>query len=84
MAASLRHITMQTNTIQSDAKSEQRILEKIRKLPFDKIVELENFIDLLHQRSNSSQNLVTTSTKLSEASFAKIWDNPEDAAYDNL
>jgi len=75
---------MQANTIQSDAKSEQRLLEKIRKLPFDKIVELENFIDFLYQRSNSSQALVSTSTKLSEASFAKIWDNPEDAAYDNL
>lgn len=75
---------MQTNTIQSNEKSEQRILEKIRKLPFDKIVELENFIDFLYQRSNTSQALVTTSTKLSEASFAKIWDNPEDAAYDNL
>jgi hypothetical protein len=75
---------MQANTIQSDVKSEQRILEKIRKLPFDKIVELENFIDLLYQRPNHSQDLVTTSTKLSEASFAKIWDNPEDAAYDNL
>ena len=75
---------MQANTIQSDVKSEQRILEKIRKLPFDKIVELENFIDFLYQRSNTSQALVTTSTKLSEASFAKIWDNSEDAAYDNL
>jgi len=75
---------MQANTIQSDAKSEQRLLEKIRKLPFDKIVELENFIDFLYQRSNSSQALVSTSTKLSEASLAKIWDNPEDAAYDNL
>jgi len=75
---------MQSNTIQSDVKSEQRLLEKIRKLPFDKIVELENFIDLLYQSPNSSQALVTTSTKLSEASFAKIWDNPEDAAYDNL
>ncbi|MBD2318076.1 toxin-antitoxin system, antitoxin component, Xre family protein [Phormidium tenue] len=75
---------MQANTIQSDAKSEQRILEKIRKLPFDKIVELENFIDLLYQRPNPSQALVTTSAKLSEASFAKVWDNPEDAAYDNL
>jgi hypothetical protein len=75
---------MKANTIQADVKSEQRILEKIRKLPFDKIVELENFIDLLYQSPNSSQALVTTSTKLSEPSFAKIWDNPEDAAYDNL
>ena len=32
---------MPANTIQTDEKSEQRILEKIRKLPFDKIVELE-------------------------------------------
>ena len=75
---------MQPNTIQSDVKSEQRILEKIRKLPFDKIVELENFTDLLYQRPNSSQALVTTSAKLSEPSFAKIWDNAEDAAYNNL
>jgi hypothetical protein len=75
---------MQANTIQSDVKSEQRLLEKIRKLPFDKIVELENFIDLLYQRPSFSQALVTTSTKLSEPSFSKIWDNPEDAAYDNL
>jgi hypothetical protein len=75
---------MQANIIQSDVKSEQRILEKIRKLPFDKIVELENFIDLLYQSPNSSQALVATSAKLSEPSFAKIWDNPEDAAYDNL
>jgi hypothetical protein len=48
---------MQANTIQSDVKSEQRILEKIRKLPFNKIIELENFIDLLYQRPNSSQAL---------------------------
>jgi hypothetical protein len=75
---------MQANTIQSDVKSEQRILEKIPNLPFDKIVELENFIDFLYHRPNSSQDLATTSAKLSEASFAKIWDNPEDAAYDNL
>ncbi len=69
---------MQANTIQFDVKSEQ----KICKLPFDKIVELEYFIDLLDQRPKSSQALVTTSTKLSEASLARIWDNPEDAAYD--
>jgi hypothetical protein len=50
---------MQAITIQSDIKYEQRILEKIRKLPFDKIVELENFIDLLYQSPNSSQALVT-------------------------
>lgn len=64
---------------------EQRLLEKIRKLPSGKIIELEDFIDFLHQRqTDSNYNLSVAATKLSEASFAKIWDNSEDAAYDNL
>ncbi|AFY75367.1 Protein of unknown function (DUF2281) [Synechococcus sp. PCC 7502] len=64
---------------------EQRLLEKIRKLPSDKIIEIEDFVDFLYQReTESDKNLVYEATKLSENSFSKIWDNPEDAAYDNL
>jgi hypothetical protein len=64
---------------------EQRLIEKIRKLSSTKIVEIEDFIDFLYQRENQSEsNLTSTATKLSESSFAKVWDNPEDAAYDNL
>jgi hypothetical protein len=29
-------------------------------------------------------NLTLVASKLSEAVFSKVWDNPEDAAYDNL
>jgi hypothetical protein len=29
-------------------------------------------------------NLTLVASKLSEAAFSKVWDNPEDAAYDNL
>jgi len=29
-------------------------------------------------------NLVKAAGKLSEKSFQKVWDNPEDAEYDNL
>jgi hypothetical protein len=64
---------------------EQRLIEKIRKLSSTRIVEIEDFIDFLAQReSQPDANLTTASAKLSEASFAKIWDNPEDAAYDHL
>jgi hypothetical protein len=64
---------------------EQRLLEKIRNLSSDKITEVEDFIDFLYQRqTNSEQNLVMAAAKLSEASFSKVWDNPEDAKYDNL
>jgi hypothetical protein len=64
---------------------EQRLLDKIRKLPSIKVVEVEDFIDFLYQReSDSDAALKLAYTQLSEDSFAKIWNNPEDAEYDNL
>ena len=64
---------------------EKRLLDKIRKLTSDKITEVEDFIDFLYQRqTDSDQHLVMAATKLSEASFSKVWDNPEDTEYDNL
>ena len=64
---------------------EQRLLDKIRKLSDEKVIEVEDFIDFLYQRqTDSDQHLVMAATKLSEASFSKVWDNPEDAEYDNL
>jgi hypothetical protein len=32
----------------------------------------------------SDQSLVAAAAKAAEASFAEVWDNPEDAAYDDL
>ena len=62
---------------------ETKLMEKIRSLPPDKITVLEDFLDFLLTRSEENL-LVYTATKLSEAPFAKIWDNPEDAEYDEL
>lgn len=68
----------------SSAKSpETKLIEKIRSLPPDKITVLEDFIDFLLTRSED-RLLVYSATQLSEAGFAKIWDNPEDAEYDEL
>jgi hypothetical protein len=58
-------------------------MEKIRSLPPDKITVLEDFIDFLLTQSED-RLLVHAASKLSEAAFAKIWDNPEDAEYDEL
>ena len=53
--------------------------------PFEKILKIEDFIDFLYQRqANSTPNLTTSDAKLSEASFVQVWNNPEDAEYDNL
>ena len=55
---------------------EAELMEKIRSLPPDKITVLKKFIDFLLTRSEAGV-IVDTATKLSEAAFAKIWDNPE-------
>lgn len=56
----------------------ETLLEKIRSLSPEKVVEVEDFIDFLHQRSRE-RRLTKAASKLFEASFAKVWDNPDDA-----
>jgi len=60
---------------------ENRLIEKVRNLSVDQIQKVEQFIDSLCQEETE---LRFVSTKLSESVFGKIWDNPEDADYDNL
>jgi hypothetical protein len=63
--------------------NEQDLIEKIRSLPPDKAVEVEDFVDFLHRREGS-RRLADATAKLSEASFQRVWDNPDDAVYDQL
>lgn len=59
------------------------LLGKIRSLPPEKIREVEDFVDFLLEK-NEDIWLNRAAAKLSENSFAEIWDNPEDAEYDRL
>ena len=47
------------------------------------MVLVENFIDALSEQ-NEDNNLTLAATKLSKLILQKIWDNPEDAEYDQL
>jgi hypothetical protein len=63
--------------------AEKSLIEKIRSLPPEKLVEVEDFVDFLKMRDED--RLVTqAATKLSEDSFRQVWDNPDDAEYDRL
>jgi hypothetical protein len=62
-------------------RREQKLVEKIRSLPADKLAEVEDFVDSLRQREEE-RRLGTAVTGASEAPFAKVWDNPEDDDYD--
>ena len=63
--------------------SQQRLIDKIRQLVPEQVIVVEQFIDSLSQQSDEC-NLTLIATKLSEPVFQKIWDNPDDAEYDEL
>jgi len=59
------------------------LIERIRALPLEQVSVLEEFVEFLSQRE-SDRNLVRAASRLSEASFAQVWDNADDADYDRL
>ncbi len=61
---------------------DEELLEKIKALPPDKIVEVVDFVDFLAHRDD--RLLVRAASKLSEPTFAEVWNNPDDAEYDSL
>jgi hypothetical protein len=71
----------QDNTITSNQES--ILIQKIRSLAPDKIVEVVDFVDFLSQKDQDRQ-MLQASNKLAEDAFKKVWDNTEDEAYDKL
>ncbi|MGH7075113.1 MAG: hypothetical protein ACREFD_13050 [Stellaceae bacterium] len=59
------------------------LIKKIEQLPANRIAEVEDFVDFLRTRDQDSA-LTRAAAAVSATSFAAIWDNPEDAAYDAL
>lgn len=63
--------------------SAQALIEKIQQLPPQHLAEVEDFVDFLRTRESERQ-LTQLATKASEPSFAKVWDNDDDSAYDRM
>jgi hypothetical protein len=61
---------------------EEELIEKIKSLSPDKIAEVVDFVDFLAQRDD--RLLVNAALRVSEPVFAEVWNNLEDAEYDNL
>jgi hypothetical protein len=61
----------------------QELLEKLHDLPPEKVAEVVDFIDFLRSREDD-RRLVRATAALSEHAFQEVWDNPEDAVYDEL
>lgn len=63
--------------------TEEMLIEKIRQLPPQRLAEVVDFVDFLRTREDE-QRLVQAAAKAAEASFATVWDNDVDAAYDRM
>ena len=63
--------------------TEQMLIEKIRQLPPQRLAKVEDFVDFLRTREEG-QRFTHAAAGASEASFAAVWDNDEDAVYDRL
>ncbi|MBU0499266.1 MAG: toxin-antitoxin system, antitoxin component, Xre family protein [Gammaproteobacteria bacterium] len=61
----------------------QLMVEKLEHLSPERLAEVADFIDFLQQRDRD-RHLQQGFTRASEAAFAKIWDNDDDAIYDRL
>jgi len=64
-------------------KAVATLIKKLETLPAEKINEVEDFVDFLRNKSADKQ-LTRAASRLSEKSFGKVWNNPEDAIYDKL
>lgn len=63
--------------------TEMLLIEKIKQLPPQRLAEVEDFVDFLCAREDE-QRLARAALTASEPSFAAVWNNDEDAAYDRV
>lgn len=63
--------------------TEEELLAKIRRLAPERVAEVEDFVDFLRQR-DEERGLTQAASQVSEAAFARVWENPDDADYDRL
>jgi hypothetical protein len=59
------------------------LIEKLKNLPPERVAEVEDFIDFLRTR-DEERALTHSATRAAEPAFGKLWDNDDDAAYDQL
>jgi hypothetical protein len=74
---------MKERPMPTPKRNEEDLLAKIRRLAPERVAEVEDFVDFLHQRDDD-RGITAALTQLSEAALARVWDNPDDTDYDRL
>ena len=66
-----------------NTRDPQALVEKLKHLPPERVAEVEDFVDFLRTR-DEERALERAATRAAEPTFANIWENDADAAYDRL
>lgn len=61
----------------------RQVISKLEQLSPERLAEVEDFIDFLQQR-DCDRVARKDLASASESAFAAVWDNEEDAIYDDL
>lgn len=61
----------------------EQVQQKLEHLAPERLAEVEDFIDFLRERDQDRRSR-RDYAQASEAAFIKVWDNDEDAVYDEL
>ncbi len=61
----------------------EQVIHKLQRLSQERVNEVEDFIDFLSQRDTDKQ-LSQAAIAVSESTLKKLWNNPDDAEYDQL
>ena len=59
------------------------LMAKIQALPLERIAEVEDFVEFVTAREHE-RSVSRAAAAASAPSFARIWDNPDDDAYDGI
>lgn len=66
-----------------NTRDPQALIEKLKRLPPERVAEVEDFVDFLSTRDDEHA-LVLAATRAAQPAFAAVWENDADAAYDKL
>ena len=61
----------------------EHVVQKLRALSPERLTEVEDFIDFLKQR-DEDRRLTHAAMVVSAPVLEQLWDNPDDAAYDDV
>lgn len=61
----------------------EQVVSKLKALPPERLMEVEDFIDFVSRRTRD-RALTAVAMTVSEPALEKVWDNDEDAVYDEL